>query len=291
MLKQVIILWLSFFFFFNAEGQLTDSMRPVGDSTHIISAPRIKNQVSYFDTLLRTNFFLNSSAPPAFRVQSARKFNSKDIIFYVLCLLLLLLGILKGSYSRYYSNLIRVFFNTSLRQGQLTDQLMQAKQPSLFFNLFFVLISGWYVYLLLSHFHNLPYNQWHILLMCIAGIFIIYITKFCVIKFTGWLTGYQQEAETYIFIVFLINKIISVCLIPIVIIIPFSTASLVYITIIISYILIALMLLMRFFRSYGLLQRKLKVSGFHFFLYVIGIELLPLFLIYKGALVIMSKYL
>ena len=41
---------------------------------------------------------------------------------------------------------VRVFFNTSLRQSQLTDQLLQAKLPSLLFNLFFVLSAGVYAY-------------------------------------------------------------------------------------------------------------------------------------------------
>ncbi|MEO7524626.1 MAG: DUF4271 domain-containing protein, partial [Ferruginibacter sp.] len=85
--------------------------------------------------------------------------------------------------------------------------------------------------------------------------------------------------------------IIALCLVPVVIIIPFSNTGLVNTTIIISYVILALMFLMRFFRSYGLLQSRLKVSGLHFFLYIIGIELLPVLLIYRFALVFMTKNL
>jgi hypothetical protein len=50
-------------------------------------------------------------------------------------------------------------------------------------------------------------------------------------------------------------------------------------------------LLLRFFRSYGLLQNQLKISRFHFMLYITGIEILPLLLIYKGLMVYLSKNL
>jgi hypothetical protein len=260
------------------------------DSLHS-AVPKETKKISGWDDILKANIFVNASSPPVSNIEAPRKYISKDGVFYILAVLLLFLGILKVSFPRYFNNLIRVFFNTSLRQGQLTDQLLQAKLPSMLFNLFFILITGWYLYLLLNHFDKTTYDNWEILLVCVAGLLLIYIIKYCTLKFAGWLTGYKEEAETYIFIVFLINKIISLCLVPIVIIIPFSKPGLVNVTIIISYVMIVLMFIMRFFRSYGLLQHSLKVSGLHFFLYIMGIELLPLLLIYRFALVIMSKNL
>ena len=246
---------------------------------------------SPLDVVIRQNVFLNSKAALVSRLQVPRKYVSKDVLFYILSTLLLLFGILKLAYPRYFTNLIRVFFNTSLRQGQLTDQLLQARQPSMFFNIFFVIIGGCYLYLLLNHFEHISYDNWRILLVCIAGIVLLYAVKYCTLKFAGWVTGYGEEAETYIFIVFLINKIISICLIPVVLIMAFSTPPLVNVTIIASYTIILLMLIMRFFRSYGLLQPRLKVSGFHFFLYISGVELLPLLLIYKATVFFMANNL
>jgi hypothetical protein len=59
----------------------------------------------------------------------------------------------------------------------------------------------------------------------------------------------------------------------------------------ISLMSIAIFLLLRFFRSYGLIQNQLKISKFHFFLYIIGLEILPLLLIYKGLMVYLTKNL
>jgi hypothetical protein len=270
--------------------QQPDSIIRNMDST-VIPLPLPEKKAPVLENVLKENIFLNSSAAPVPVFQEPHKFIPKDLLFYILAFILLLLGILKFSFSRYFNNLVRVFFNTSLRQNQLTDQLLQAKLPSMLFNLFFVIISGWYLYLLLIHYGATSYDNWNALLVCVSSVMIIYLVKFCTLKFAGWLTGYSQEAETYIFIVFLINKVIAICLVPIVIIIAFSGIGLVKITVLISFIMITVMMLLRFFRSYGLLQTRLKVSGLHFFIYIIGIELLPLLLIYKAAVLIMSKNL
>ena len=50
-----------------------------------------------------------------------------------------------------------------------------------------------------------------------------------------------------------------------------------------SLIGVALIFLLRYFRSYALLQGRLKISGFHFTLYVIALELMPLAIIFKFA--------
>ena len=242
--------------------------------------------------ILDDNIYLNTKSKPFSFIQSPRKTDSKDMLFYSLTLVVFLFALLKFRYARYFINLFRVFFNTSLRQGQLTDQLLQSKLPSLFFNLFFILIGSWYLYLLLNFFGEINhYTSWQVLLICAMSLLIIYLVKFFILKFTGWITGYKQEADTYIFIVFLINKIVAICLMPLLIIMAFSEKELAHAALTLSFVIICVMLLMRFFRSYSLLQNRLKVSRFHFFVYIIGIEIVPLLVIYKVALLFMSKNL
>ena len=276
--------------------RVTDSSI-VKDSLRITDSIKgaVKNPVDRdFGTraLFEKNFLLNTSDQPAVFIQRERKTNSKDALFYSMAMVAFLFAVLKFLYARYFSNLFRVFFNTSLRQTQLTDQLLQAKLPSLLFNFFFVLIGGWYICLLLNHFGLIrEQTDWKALLICSLSLMVIYFMKFVILKFTGWVTGFRQEADTYIFIVYLINKIVAICLLPLLIIIAFSAPNLVRIALILSYVIIGLMILMRFIRAYGLLQNRIKVSGFHFFIYVIGIEIVPILVIYKAALFFVSKNL
>ncbi|MEP7111225.1 MAG: DUF4271 domain-containing protein, partial [Ferruginibacter sp.] len=201
-------------------------------------------------------------------------------------------GFFRFFYTRYFNNLFRVFFNASLRQSQLTDQLLQAKLPSLFFNILFVIIGGLYVYLLLRYYGWISDQDfWPVLFYCTLSLGIIYLIKLITLKFTGWLTGFKEVTNTYVFIIFLINKILSILLIPFAVIIAFSMPDLVTAAVIISLLFIGLMFLIRFFRSYGLLQHQLKISRFHFFMYVVGIEIVPVLLIYKGLVLLLSKNL
>jgi len=271
--------------------QIRDSVPARKDST---VKPFTTKHISRYDSsvgsILRENEFLNSSGTPVSLAVKYRTPGKKDSLFYLITVILLLLAIFRFFFSRYFTNLFRVFFNTSLRQSQLTDQLLQAKFPSLLFNLFFIISCGLFIYFLLLHFEWInEENRWIIISSCISILGVIYFLKFCILKFTGWVTGYREETNTYIFIFFLINKIIGIFLVPFIILMAFAELPIVNIAVPVALMVIGLLLLLRFFRSYGLLQHQLKVSRFHFFLYILGIEILPLLLIYKGLVVLLNK--
>ncbi len=245
-----------------------------------------------FLKILNDNKYLNWKGKPVAMINQMRETFPRDRLFYLLLSLTAILGFLRFFYTRYFNNLFRVFFNASLRQSQLTDQLLQAKLPSLFFNIVFIFAGGVYVYLLLVYYNWVTsQNFWLAIIYCSISLGAIYFIKFLSLKFTGWLTGYQEVTNTYVFIIFLINKILGVVLIPFAVIIAFAAPAFSTVAVIISLLLISLMFLLRFFRSFGLLQHKLKISRFHFFLYVIGIEIIPLLLIYKGLVLLLSKNL
>lgn len=214
------------------------------------------------------------------------------MMFYILAGLVFCIGLMRLYFSRYFSNLFRVFFNTSLRQSQLADQLLQAKLPSLFFNGFFIISGGMYIYLVLIRYNLIADDhRWMLAGSCIVLLGLIYLTKYSTLKFTGWLTGYKEATDNYIFIIFMICKILGIILIPFTILMAFSAVDIAAISTLISLLVIGFLLLLRFFRSYGLIQNQLKVSRFHFFLYIAGVEVIPLLLIYKALLFLLSKNL
>lgn len=236
------------------------------------------------------NKYLNTQARPVSMLIRPRKAVNTDAYFYILVSVVLIFGIAKAAYSRYFANLFRVFFNSSLRQSQLTDQLVQDQLPSLIFNLLFVFAGGLYLYFLMRYFGILgTVIDWRLMGICVLLFAAIYFVKYITLKFTGWITGFRQEADIYTFIIFLINKIIGICLLPLIIVIAFTERQVSEVFVFVSFILIGLLLLMRFFRSYGLLQTRVKVSRFHFFLYIFSVEILPLFIIYKGAVLFFNN--
>ena len=275
--------------------QLSDSLTLLLDSTVIQKNDLANSASSYnsaFNKMLEANQFLNTSTKPVAWVIQEKKRIPKDRLFYLTAIIVSLLAFLRFVYTRYFNNLFRFFFNASLRQSQLIEQLLQAKLPSLLFNVLFMFSGGLYIYLLLMYNHwidNLDF--WQILAYCTFGLGLIYLIKFFTIKFTGWLTGLTEVTNNYVFIVFLFNKVIGIVLLPFIVMIAFSIPALANSAVIISLLLIGILLLLRFFRSYALLQNQLKLSQFHFLMYVVGVEIIPVLIVYKGLVVLLSKNL
>ncbi len=254
--------------------QIKDSINPTNSisSTYTIS----------LDSFLKKNKFLNLTEAPVSFGANAKNKPGKEFLFYFLAVAILLLAIFKFIYTKYFNNIFRVFFNSSLRQNQLTDILLQAKLPSLIFNIFFIIIAGLYAWLLLEYYHLLKENNNYILIaLSILFVAIIYSGKFLALKLIGWISGMQAAADQYIFVIFLINKITGILLIPLVVLLVFSPSYWVNTIIISSYCIIGILFLLRYLRSYGLLQNQVKITGTHFLLYIIGMEILPILLIYK----------
>jgi Domain of unknown function (DUF4271) len=292
--KQVSLFLVIVFFFPGALiAQQADTLKTSADAATTVTQTKVDSTLPSPDTIKKTvhsplkpvNKLLNTDAEPIAFQMDLRVPTDRDSLFYIIAGLALLLAFLKYVYSRYFVTLFRVFFNTSLKQSQLTDQLLQSKLPSLLFNLFFILSAGIYAYLLLSNYRFTGHGNWMTALFCVAFVGVTYVLKFCTLKFTGWVTGISEVTNTYIFVIFLINKIIGVFLLPFTVIIAFAALPISRTAALVSLLCIGLFLLLRFFRSYGLLQNQLKISKFHFMLYIIGIELLPLLLIYKALMV------
>ena len=262
---------------------VSDTVKPI-DTLKVITSAE--------PAFIPKNKLLNNEEEPVSLAVQIKKVKSVDAFFYLIATFVLLLAFLKYFYSRYFTNLFRVFFNTSLRQNQITDQLLQAKLPSFLFNIFFVISGGIYVYILLDQHRLFNTNiKWLVIFSSIALMGLVYFIKYCSLKFTAWITGLHAEVNTYVFVIFLINKIIGIFLVPFIIVAAFSDSKITEIAIMGSLMIIGIFLLLRFFRSYSLIQNQLKISKFHFFLYITGLEILPLLLIYKGLMVYLTKNL
>ena len=157
--------------------------------------------------ILKNNSFLKELREPAALVATEKNRRGKEYLFYGLSVLILLFGMFKVFYSRYFNTIFRVFFNTSLRQTQLTDILLQAKLPSLIFNIFFIVTGGLYAWFIIDHYGMMPEeNSWGVLFLAVAVIGLIYIGKYFGLKLIGWLSGMQEAVDSYIFLIFLINN-------------------------------------------------------------------------------------
>jgi len=199
-----------------------------------------------------------------------------------------LFGLLRRTFAKYFYDLFRVFFKTTLKQRQTQEQLLQSSLASVFMNSFFVLSAGLYVNFLLQYFQLvISDNFWLQYVYCAGALATIYSVKYIGLKITGWLFNVSNATESYIFIVFIINKMLGIFLLPFLLLLAFANDPLYGAAMVISWLGIGLLLIYRFILSYAALRKEVKLNSFHFILYILGFEVIPLLLIYKLLLVIL----
>ena len=270
--------------------------QPAADTTRVVVLPSdsyVKliglkksrdESFAHYDQVMQTLFQKNKLIDldkPVFRISLIKAGYGKEFIFYLLATLCVILGLFKIFYQRYFITIFRVYLNTSLRQNQLTDILLQDPLASLIFNIFFCFSTGIYSALILWQ-GELNSAKNGIILIGSASLFvaILYVGKYSALKFIGWISNIKSETESYLFIVFLINKIIGIILLPCSILIAFCPSQWKDSIIIISVVIVLLLFMSRYIRSNGI-QQKLTLSKVHFFIFILSFEILPILILLK----------
>jgi hypothetical protein len=268
----------------------------IKDSTAVLDQPALQtDSLQLIDSLralqppdsLQEKQVIKASAIDFTKEGEKKSFTGKELLFYYLVFLFLLFGLQRRAFEKYFSDLFRVFFRTTLKQKQVREQLLQSPLPSIFMNGFFVLSAGLYINFLLWHYQvAVTKNFWLQYLWCAGGLSIIYFAKFIGLKITGWLFNLKEATDSYIFIVFIINKMLGIMLLPFLLLLAFAREPLYSGVLVLSWVAIALLLIYRFILSYQAVRKEVKLNSFHFILYVFAFELIPLLLIYKLLMVI-----
>ncbi|MBC8033440.1 MAG: DUF4271 domain-containing protein [Chitinophagaceae bacterium] len=241
--------------------------------------------IEAYRKIIHSNPQYNFKAPPMAQVASSRKEAGREGQFYLLCGVVLFFAMIRTIFGKYLQNLFAVFFRISMKQKQLREQLLQMPLPSLLLNLLFVVAGGIYISHLMRYYQVLDnVNEWLLLLYSSGLLSVIYFVKLMVLKLTGWIFNMKEATSTYIFIVFLVNKLLGIFLLPLILFLSFSDSVVVSVTITLSYILILIFFGYRYLISYSAVRKEIKVSPFHFFLYLCAFEIIPLVLIYKVLL-------
>jgi hypothetical protein len=234
--------------------------------------------------------YFNLKATAIRHTEIRRQTKSNDLVFYVLLGLFFYFALVKIMFNKYVSNLMAIFLRITLKQQQLREQLLQSPLPSLLLNILFVVNGGIYLSLLLDFYGATVVNHfWLQAAYCCLLLVLIYTGKLIVLKSLGWVFNIQRAADTYLFIVFLVNKMLGIFLLPFLVLIIFEPANAKQVFVTLSLILIISLLLYRFVFSFRPVQNEIRWSLFHFFIYLCAFELAPLILIYKVLIDIVEK--
>ena len=264
---------------------LIDSLRKdsITKVQQILVATKKFDSTTYYSILPQSFFPFNHAA--FFMLEQERKVQSKDELFYLLAGILLLVGLIKIVFPKYFQSIFQLFFQTSFRQKQTRDQLLLGNLPSLLMNILFIICASLYVALIESEYGGISnMSFWKLLSLGALILSLVYIGKYSFLIFTGWIFNMQEAAATYTFVIFLVNKIIAIILIPFILIQAFSASSINEVAITIAFVVVITLLIYRYLVSWIAIKKDLKVNALHFFLYLCAVEILPVLLIWKALI-------
>ncbi len=271
---------------------LPDSLAPVAKIVILDSGLKVSpfNVAGEFfahnlAAMLQENAHFNFLGNAQRRRELRRIAPDTDPYFYVILGLFFYFGIIRTIFSRYVNNLFAIFLRITLKQQQLREQVLQAPLPSILLNILFLLTGGFYTSLLLDFYGvNAVKDFWIQTSYCVLLLAVVYLGKLVFLKAIGWTFGITKATDTYIFVVFLVNKMLGIFLLPFLVLIVFQPSGMKQVFVTLSLIVILVLFFYRFVFTYKPMRTEIKINFLHFFLYICAFEIAPLLLIYKVLL-------
>ncbi len=231
------------------------------------------------------------AAYPTWAVEQEKPFTDRTTEFYLLLLLLGILGLIRAGWPRYFHNLWRAFWQGTASSPALRSQLEDAGQPALLMNILFALTGGAYIYYLARLYTRSPVSDSPAVAIgaLVAGLGMVYFFKWAAIQASGWAFGVQALTGSYLFNVFLVNKIMAIVLLPFTLLLAFGGPAWAAPAGGISVVLVAGLLLLRYIRSWPTLRAFFSNSHFHFLTYFCASEILPLAILTKLLLPFLGR--
>lgn len=306
--KHYFAIFLLYFLPVIALGQTSnDSLRPINpdttantsqfgqvstlnQSTDSSRAPVFSIKELSFRDLLQNHPYFNFFGKPVSLLIQERKVQGDEKLFYAILLLLFYYALIKILFQKYLGNIFALFFRATLRQQQIREQVLQNPLPSLLLNILFVVSAGMYAALLAEYYRVLTHvDFWALVFYCILGLTLLYSGKFLVLKTFGWILRISKAIDTYLFIIFMVNKMVGIFLLPVLLFLAFPYQSVIQIVVTVSLFVLAILLGYRLLLSYRGVRSEIRVKPLHFFLYICAFEIAPVLLIYKVLLTFIAK--
>lgn len=264
---------MMFLFFSQSNFAQQDSILPATAS--------LKKTLLQYEILSKHSYFNFADKAAPILISKKERKAGKELYFYSLVAIVLLFAGVKTVFDKYFSDLLSLFFRTTLKQRQLRQQLMQDALPSLLFNILYIVVTAFYLALLLQRLGVDKYSFGVIFCYAMLGMGTIYLVKYLLLKFIGWMFHWQPITNEYIFIVFFLNKISIIFLLPIIVIAALSNMQLATIAFTLSWIILCGLLIYRYILASGIIRKAVTINFFHFVLYLFAFEILPVFVLYK----------
>lgn len=269
---------------------IQDTTLPLKDSLLVDTSSLEKQDTTTF-AVAAFHPQLPLNGEPVFLIQQPMLIKNQDLLFYCLLGLVFYLGIIRLAFPRYLQDLFLVIFQPKFKQSQTSDILQQSIAPAFFMNVFFVITAGFFISSVLT-LKNQVYNDfWGLTVFSCLFIAGTYLTKYLFLNFSSWVLQVQSSVKKYLFIVMQLNKLFAIIILPLIWLISFGQTSHQLLAVEIALVIVVLTVLLRYLLSFVVLSKDLSFQFLHIVIYVLAIEIIPLFIIYKVGVQFLSRTL
>ncbi|MBK7939587.1 MAG: DUF4271 domain-containing protein [Lewinellaceae bacterium] len=149
----------------------------------------------------------------------------------------------------------------------------------------FLLNAGMFMFLIVRIFKRETFNNLPFFFICMAAAAIIFLSKHLMLNMAGWLFPVAKEVRRYNFLVIIFNCVLGLFLMPFNFMLAFATGEYKEFLLFWTLGLIVIFYLYRSFRSSRISTKFLADNQFHFLLYLCAVEIAPVILVIKLAMI------
>jgi hypothetical protein len=195
---------------------------------------------------------------------------------------LVLFGWLRVGYNRFFHAVVQASYNYFAARRMFEEANVTRSRVFYFMNLlFFVNISLFLAqYFEFHHISIFTLDGILLFLICMGAIMVLYSVKSFVLYTLDFLFLTRGGFSSYVFIVFLYNKMVGFALLPIVAVLPYVPLNVTPWLFLTGGTIVIVLYFFRVFKGMQLCFKN-RLSIFYLFLYLCALEILPVLLLIK----------
>jgi hypothetical protein len=216
------------------------------------------------------------------QIDSSIGFQSTDWMLGIIIFALIIFGWLRVGFARYFQNAIQASYNYFTARRIFEEANVTRSRVFNFMNLLFFVNLALFLtqYLEYNRITIFEINGFLLFLLSLASIILLYLVKSLVLYALDFIFSAQNRFSSYVFTVFIFNKILGFLLLPIVSILPYMPGHITPLLFNVGFLLIVLLYVFRLFKGLQLCFKN-RLSIFYLILYLCALEILPMLILFK----------
>ncbi len=212
--------------------------------------------------------------------------NYRRFLFVSILIMFIVLTLIVTIFRILIEKIWKAFINDNLLNQLHREQSSGLAVAYLVLYLLFFINGGLFAFLAARHFGiAVSTSNLYSLLLCMGGIAGFMLAKHFVLWLVGFVFPIGKEVDAYQFTIMIFNIVIGLILVPVVLIIAYAPPSITGLVVFGALGLLGLIYLFLGLRGLFIGNRFMADNKFHFLLYLCAVEIAPLLVIYKIAMV------